>query len=702
MIPSCLSYHTRTNTASIVIRRWKTLVTDGRGIRRRLYVYEKKPTTGTSSNRIQGSSVVSDAASLQHDTNARRLQEHDQKRNCLKKSLELSPEEMHRPSPLFRNQRDDERATRQSNATFDKSQVQDHRKRNNAKQNWRNNKPKIQRNPESYSEGYEHYADQPQRKNVDQKQQISKDDVDDRPKRVFRKNLTEMLKPDPTTQESKVATRSHHADFKMKRTKQTKDKNLRKDTMSKFQKIPGERKNELLEQRLRHEQHLEERKGSSERRNQYYKQPEIPREEEEQPVRRHPPKHLTLYISCHPGLQNVVYEELNELGYKYTEKGNGILVDLDSMRDVFRCHVWLGAAARIFLHCGELFHARAFGELERKIAKFFPWKDLIGCNGEIPRIQVKAVVSKSRLIHATAVSQRVTRSIYSVVGEPTCSETLHLTLQLHRDMVQLTFDTLSGAPLYRRGYRASTVKAPLREDMAYALLWKSRLREYDVFFDPFCGSGTIPIEAATIAAGIPPGHLLPAPLWGTTMFDEDLWNEVKEERREALDIKVYAADRDHAATEAAKENIQQTDLDITVDKGVFSAHPMWEERDKKVLMVTNPPFGVRLKGPKVEKKRLYNLELYQTLAKRMNTWKDKTRNGAVILTNNRHSWRAAGFKGEFSYMLKFLHGGIAVTALEYDPVKSTESPTLDPEDVEEDEQCEDIVELAADDDVVHL
>jgi hypothetical protein len=105
-----------------------------------------------------------------------------------------------------------------------------------------------------------------------------------------------------------------------------------------------------------------------------------------------------------------------------------------------------------------------------------------------------------------------------------------------------------------------------------------------------------------------------------------------------------------------------------VEKEVFTAHPLWNQLDKKVLMVTNPPFGVRLQGPKVAEKRKYNLSLYQSLATRMNQWAtDKRSFGAVILTNDRHAWRPAGFASEFETMCSFVHGGIAVTAQQYLP-----------------------------------
>lgn len=495
----------------------------------------------------------------------------------------------------------------------------------------------------------------------------------DRPLRFFRENLDKMVDKTPT----KDATN----DTNFTRTTQKISRKLReKQSTAVFQKSPGENQSDKEDgyakfQKQRWEPAPREKKRKRATSELVYRtKQELPCDEEEKPFRQRPPESLKLYISCHPGLQNVVYEELKELGYKYTEKGNGVLLTAETMRDVFRCHVWLGSAARIFLYCGEPFRVRALGELERKVAKFFPWKDLIDCRGDIPTVKVKTTASKSRLIHTNALNDRVKRGIYSVIGEPTCSEMVYLSLQIFRDTAVLSFDTMNGDPLYRRGYRVCNVKAPLREDMAYALLWKRKLRDYEVFFDPFCGSGTIPIEAATVAAGLPPGHMLPPPLQRTALFDEALWNEVKQERRDTLDIKVYASDRDPATTQAAKTNIKKAGFDFDVDMQVFSSHPMWEERDKRILMVTNPPFGVRLKGPKAEKKRLYNLELYQTLAKRMNTWKDRTRNGAVILTNSRHSWRPAGFEGEFQYMASFVHGGIKVTALDYYPLKTAKPP----------------------------
>jgi putative N6-adenine-specific DNA methylase len=410
---------------------------------------------------------------------------------------------------------------------------------------------------------------------------------------------------------------------------------------------------------------------------------EVPREDDDDELlpsssRRFPPDHLDLYISCHPGLQKVVYEELDQLGYKYVAKGNGAILTVDTIQDLYRCHAWLGAASHIFLRCGGTFRVRAMGELERKIAKFFPWQTLIHCgaNGDdIPYVRVKCTAKKSRLIHSNAIAAVVHRAVHSVIGPPTPplggghpTRTVYLTVTVYQDVAQISLDTTAGHHLHQRGYRLNPVKAPLREDMAYAIVWQSHLDQYEAMFDPFCGSGTLAIEAAGLAAGLPPGRLLPTPLAHTTLLDENVWNQVKQERRPGFSIDISASDRDHRAFAATKDNAARAGVTFPIEKEVFTAHPLWNQLDKNLLMVTNPPFGVRLQGPKVAEKRKYNLSLYQSLATRMNQWATDGRTfGAVILTNDRHAWRPAGFANEFETMCSFVHGGIAVTAQQYLP-----------------------------------
>jgi 23S rRNA G2445 N2-methylase RlmL len=259
-----------------------------------------------------------------------------------------------------------------------------------------------------------------------------------------------------------------------------------------------------------------------------------------------------------------------------------------------------------------------------------------------------------------------------------------------KDQVEIFLYT-SQNPLHQRGYRLETVKAPLREDIAYAMLWSAGWRpffrgvhkgtvgdprRFKTLFDPFCGSGTIAIEAAAIMAQIPPGRLRPAPFTGTSLEDGDRWSQMLKERcadrpsrKCNVTSSIAAADRDIGAVKATKSNAERAGvLDLLdIRHSALSSHPWWEAPDevtRPTLIVTNPPFGKRISPSKKIPQRpdAHLLPLYQTLRHHINSMGHQVE--AVVLTNCPNILRRAGM--QFKSLFKSTHGGMPVSAALYD------------------------------------
>jgi putative N6-adenine-specific DNA methylase len=428
-----------------------------------------------------------------------------------------------------------------------------------------------------------------------------------------------------------------------------------------------------------------------------------------------PPDHLEAYVSCHPGLESILCQELQSLGLSHKKKGFGATLALPTLEDLLRCHLYLGTASHIFLHCGEAFGARALGELERKV-EAMPWARILDQRSDmaVPRFHFKVTSAKSRLLHSTAIRDHVLLGIYKSLGyedyqdqknennqtsRPLNDEatTIRLTVQLFRDKAQIAIDT-SSTPLHQRAYRLETAKAPLREDIAYAFLygagWKPTYRSFGKepselrpnaksigftsFLDPFCGSGTIPIEAASMAAGSPPGRLRPPPFKGTCLHNPDQWNQLVHKALQdsatnidPLHIQIRASDRDKGAIKATKSNAERAGVLslIEADHCAFTAHPWLDQPSPtigKLLIGSNLPFGRRLSAGVVPKNYLKHplLPLYQSLATHLKGLKNsECPYGAMLLTDDRELLRLGGFSEPFRTALSTKHGGIPVSGM---------------------------------------
>lgn len=316
--------------------------------------------------------------------------------------------------------------------------------------------------------------------------------------------------------------------------------------------------------------------------------------------RSEPP--LALRAVCTPGLERVLAAELHTLNITPRDAEPGSLSWPGTAEQMQRTNLWLRTASRITVQLGS-FHARAFGELERR-ARELPWERFVA-RGQALRFRVTC--RKSRLYHTAGVAERVGAAVAAHVGDepPAVPEAQGeddgddaqlIIVRLLHDRCTVSVDS-SGALLHRRGYRLATAKAPMRETLAAAMLLASGWDAQAPLLDPFCGAGTIPIEGALLARRIAPGARRTFAFQRWPAFDASDWQRLVHDAREGERLvapcPILGSDRDAGAVRAAAANAERAGVaaDVAFSRLALSAispppGPGW--------LVTNPPYGVRV------------------------------------------------------------------------------------------------------------
>lgn len=311
-------------------------------------------------------------------------------------------------------------------------------------------------------------------------------------------------------------------------------------------------------------------------------------------------KTYELVAPCHFGLEAVTKREIYDLGYEITRVEDGRVTFTGDAEAICRANIFLRSAERVLLLVGR-FHATTFEELFEGI-RSLPWEEYIPENGKF--WVTKASSIKSRLFSSSdiqsiakkAMVERMKQS-YHLDWFPEDGAPYPVRIFLLKDEVVVTLDT-SGDSLHKRGYRLMTSKAPLTETLAAALIMLTPWNQDRIFVDPFCGSGTFPIEAAMMAAGIAPGmnREFTAEQW-TNLIGRQMWYDVVEEAQEMVntDIKVdiQGYDIDGEVVKAARENAKRAGVDHLIhfqQRAVADLH----HPKKYGFIITNPPYGERL------------------------------------------------------------------------------------------------------------
>lgn len=323
---------------------------------------------------------------------------------------------------------------------------------------------------------------------------------------------------------------------------------------------------------------------------------------------------MDCYAVTHPGVEPLTARELAALGASPGPTEPGGVPFSGDFPLLQAANLRLRTASRILVRLGS-FHARGFPELERH-ARRLPWGDYFSAGDAIA---FRVTSRKSRLYHQGAVAERLIRVAQEAVGplreagQPAAGdgddgegEGQLVVVRVVRDDCTVSVDS-SGPLLHRRGYRLATGKAPLRETLAAALLLRLEWDGSRPLFDPFCGSGTIPIEAALLARKIAPGSSRGFAFERWQGFDAEGWASLRRaaaaESRAEAGVPIVGSDRDAGAIRAARANAERAGVlrDLALDVASLSAA---HAPGAPGLLLTNPPFGLRL-GERLRLRDLY-------------------------------------------------------------------------------------------------
>lgn len=303
---------------------------------------------------------------------------------------------------------------------------------------------------------------------------------------------------------------------------------------------------------------------------------------------------------CHFGLEAVLKREIIELGYEITSVEDGRVTFIGDAEAVCRVNVFLRTAERILIKVGQ-FHAETFDELFEG-TKALPWEEYLPQNAKFWVAKAASVKSKLfspsdiQSIMKKAMVERM-RKVYRVNWFPEDGDAFPIRVFLHKDEVTVSLDT-TGESLHKRGYRKLTAKAPIAENLAAALIMLTPWNKTRILVDPFCGSGTIPIEAAMMAANMAPGmnRSFLAESW-THIIPKKEWYACMDEAAELVDFSqmpdIQGYDIDDEMVRIARENAKLAGVEQYIHfqrRGIEAlSHPK-----KYGFIITNPPYGERL------------------------------------------------------------------------------------------------------------
>lgn len=298
------------------------------------------------------------------------------------------------------------------------------------------------------------------------------------------------------------------------------------------------------------------------------------------------------------GLEAVVKRELEKLGYEILRSEDAKITFAGDEAAIAKSNLWLRSADRVLVKLGE-FEAKTFDALFEG-TKALPWEEWIPADG---RFVLSATSVKSTLrsvpdcqsIAEKAVVERLKKAYHKEWFDKSGAD-FGIKVTILKDRVTLTLDT-SGTGLHKRGYRVRDVLAPIKETLAAGMVQLSFWREGRLMADPFCGSGTVAIEAAMIGRNMAPGISRRFAAEGWDRIGQDIW---KEERKKAFgairheaEFQILASDISKTAVEAARQNALEAGVDDCIDLKI-RAFKQFTSAENNGIMISNPPYGERI------------------------------------------------------------------------------------------------------------
>ena len=350
-----------------------------------------------------------------------------------------------------------------------------------------------------------------------------------------------------------------------------------------------------------------------------------------------------LIVPCHFGLEAVMKKEILDLGYEVSQVEDGRVTFIGDAEAICRANIFLRTTERVLLKVGS-FHAETFEDLFQG-TRAIPWEEYLPKDAKFWVAKASSIKSKLfspsdiQSIMKKAMVERMKKA-YGIEWFPENGASFPLRVFLHKDTVTVALDT-TGESLHKRGYRTLTSKAPITETLAAALIMLTPWKSDRILVDPFCGSGTFPIEAAMIAANMAPGmnreflsedwkHLIPRKCWYDAMDEANDLVDLSVQ----TDIQGYDIDGD--IVRAARANAKAAGVDELIHFQQRSVSNLSHPK-KYGFLITNPPYGERIE----DKKNLP--ELYKTIGERfaeLDSW------SAYIITAYEDTERYFGRKAD--------------------------------------------------------
>ncbi len=311
-------------------------------------------------------------------------------------------------------------------------------------------------------------------------------------------------------------------------------------------------------------------------------------------------KNFECIVPCHFGLEAVLKREITDLGYEITSVEDGRVTFLGDAEAVCRANVFLRTAERVLIKIGS-FQAKTYDELFEG-TKALPWEEWIPKDGKF--WVAKAASVKSKLFSPSDIQSVMKKAMvermkarYHVEWFPEDGERFPIRVFLMKDEVTVGLDT-TGDSLHKRGYRKLTAKAPIAENLAAALIMLTPWNKSRILVDPFCGSGTFPIEAALIAGNVAPGmnREFLSESWGH-LIDKKEWYDCIDEANDLIDFSempdIQGYDIDPGMVRISRENAKLAGVEEYIH---FQQRPVEQlSHPKKYgFIITNPPYGERL------------------------------------------------------------------------------------------------------------
>lgn len=355
-----------------------------------------------------------------------------------------------------------------------------------------------------------------------------------------------------------------------------------------------------------------------------------------------------IFMVAAPGLEEVLAEEAREKGFDGARAVRGGVELSGGWADLWRASLEMRGAARILLRLGA-FRAFHLAQLDKRARKF-DWGAVL--RADVP-LRVEVSTKRSKIYHAGAAQQRIERALSEEFGA-TISKDAALVLKARIDdnLVTLSIDA-SGEALHKRGFKPAVGKAPMRENLAAAFLRMAGFRGEEPVVDPMCGSGTFPIEAAEMAAGMQPGRERGFAFEGFAGFDADVFGALRRAGGTAPKARFYGFDRDQGAVRNAEANARRAGVAEWTRfacQPVSALEPPEGAEGPKGLIIANPPYGGRIGN----RKMLFALygSFGQVLRERFAGWR------VAVITSDGGLARAMDLNLEASAPVS--HGGIRV------------------------------------------